>query len=59
MSTTPQKKESLLPSARDLVSQHTVSILAVMAFAAIVSAATLFHSVPAQAMNKTKQHEYP
>jgi len=59
MSTTPQKKESLLPSARDLVSQHTVSIPAVMAFAAIVSAATLFHSVPAQAMNKTNQHEYP
>jgi hypothetical protein len=30
-----------------------------MAFATIVSAATLFHSVPAQAMNKTNQHEYP
>jgi hypothetical protein len=58
MSTTPQKKESLLPNARDLVSRHTLSIVAVMAFAAIVSAATLFHSPPGQAQsNQDEQSE--
>ena len=58
MTTASQKKKSLLPKARDLACRHSISIVAVMAFAAIVSAATLFHSPPGRAQsNQDEQSE--